>query len=382
MKKEGCSISFVTVCMNEDLQLQQTLLNNINDSERYGFLQFVIVDCSQGDYLQTWIKDNVTQFIEKGIVVYYRLCSVEQYNPVQAKNLAMTLATGSIVCHLRSSECINGAFIEYINEVFHDMPNIFLTSPPVQFHEHSEEHPSGYLVGRLCLRKEHFMQVGGFDELMIKLGNDEVDLINRLELLGLERRNIFDNSFGGGIKQQVGKGFSLYQSLNNISIVYIMHHKPEMTELLYLYNDAAYERWNLYNKRIEGCDQYNNWITNKHHRYKYDMEIKSRGKWCDKLSENRIEFWCNNELQFSLIAQNRNRYDVMTDDSTHGLFYSVEDPWLLEKLLLFNCVFYNSNVMKDNIENSRVEVNKGRNWEAVLIRNFTHRYIFSISKPI
>lgn len=368
--------------MGEVLAFPQVLVNNIKDIEPYDGVQFIIADCSVDDYLETWIKQNVNRFIEKGILVYYRICSPESYSHAQVTNLAMGLAMGDIVCYLRTSERINGAMTELINEAFLDEAGIFMASTPFRFHENNEEHPSGCLVGKLCLKKEHFIQVGGFDELMIKFGNEDIDLIKRLEHFGLSIRNIPVGSFSDTVRQHIGKGFSLYQYLNINCIVYILHRTPQISELLYLYKDGSYEKWLLYNKSIQGFDQYKSLFNKKNHRYKYEMKVQLFGKWFDKFNESKIYFSLNDELQFTLKSQYRNRYDVMINESDNSFFYRIEDPWLLEKLLLFNCIFYNEKVMNDNIINRRIKVNKDRCWNAALIRNFERYYIYSVSDTV
>jgi hypothetical protein len=365
------NISFCTVCLNNESQLQQTLPANLEDNEDYDNLEFVLVDGNESDQLGKWIKNNLGKYLESGRLVYYRLAEPGAFHPALAKNTSIKLGSGEIVCHINASEYTGLNMAAYVNEVFKVDNNITLISNPVTFHEPTNDHPAGYMVGKLCLKKNAFMAVGGYDERMLKPGNEDIDLLNRLKLHGTGKMLITNPVFGRSLNQKTGKGFSVCKSLNNVVNIYISHCTPAISEIIFLYKDQYFEKGMLIDHSRIAADNYCSSYKKPDFQYRYSLrEIEKRGKWKESIPKNVIHLYSEPNHNICLKSFYRNRYDVLESSVQGARFHAVTNPWVMEKLLTLNSIYYNQLIMEDNVQQKRVQVNPSGFRKVLLTSNF------------
>jgi hypothetical protein len=94
-----------------------------------------------------------------------------------AKNVAHCLASGDIVCNLDADQFTGPGFARFLAATFKADKALVV---------HGDWKARKSLSGRLAVLKEYFMLAGGYDERMQGWGFEELDLIRRLNNLGLE----------------------------------------------------------------------------------------------------------------------------------------------------------------------------------------------------
>jgi hypothetical protein len=162
-------VSFVTTCMNRAYSIKKTLIHNIKNSARYlDRVEFVLLNYDSKDDLDDYIKKECMQYIDWGILKYYKLTESEEYfHMARAKNIVYKVAN---------------------NELIHNVDAEWLIYPPIfklifnEFKTGDEQkilHIGGY-GGGIVNYKKHFLQVNGYDERMFGWGRDDSDFFNRL----------------------------------------------------------------------------------------------------------------------------------------------------------------------------------------------------------
>lgn len=186
-------ISFCTTCMNRLPYLKQTLPKNLADNASYEKLEFILLDYNSSDGLEDYVKANYEEAISTGRLVYFRIDSVKFYDWAHSRNLAVSLATGDIICNVDADNFTGAGFATYVNQIFQEQNDIFLTTYYVPLRKND-------VLGRICVMKENFVNIGGYDERMKHYGFEDIDLIHRLERSGLTKVDIDDPSFLDAIK--------------------------------------------------------------------------------------------------------------------------------------------------------------------------------------
>lgn len=170
------SISLCTTTCNRFDHLEQTFIRNILDNRSFGNIEFVLLNYGCPDpRTEQWVKTELTPYIESGLVNYYRY-NTDRFRYSHARNLAFCLAKGRILCNVDADNYTGQGFAAFIAAKFSRHANIFLRGPS----------DGRGLAGRICVSKEHWKAVLGFDERMVNWGSEDRDLSNRLQMLGLK----------------------------------------------------------------------------------------------------------------------------------------------------------------------------------------------------
>lgn len=170
-------ISLCTTCMDRLDDLSQTMPFNIAH-ETYPNVEFLLLDYNSKKPLDEWAK----QYVDKGILTYYRTNEPKYYTMAHSRNVAFTLATGDIVMNVdadnfiqqRNDSPVSPTFCEYLNMLANECEGkkgIFAKGKRL-------------LHGRLGCFKSEFLEMRGYDEEMIGYGYDDIDLLRRLWALG------------------------------------------------------------------------------------------------------------------------------------------------------------------------------------------------------
>lgn len=179
------SVSFCTPVKNRLAHLQKTVLANLEDNQHYPGLEIVILNYACPDpETERWVKSHLMEFIEAGRVNYYHYPDTDTFDYSHAKNLAHRLAEGDIVCNVDADNYTGAGFAEFCSAQLADRHS-FLTGP----------RDGRGLGGRIALRREHFLQAGGYDERIVDWGGCDFELSLRLEKLALKNRPIFKDRF-------------------------------------------------------------------------------------------------------------------------------------------------------------------------------------------
>jgi hypothetical protein len=138
----------------------------------------------------------LTKISEKVKVVTVK--NEKYFNMPQPLNLALSIAEGDHIL-IMSSDYLLNTYPEYNFFKFFDIDDESYFCGEISGYNQNEEilvhsHFLKYLRGALYVKKDHLLKIGGYDESFGKYyGNDDGEIENRLNLLGLKKIT-FDNA--------------------------------------------------------------------------------------------------------------------------------------------------------------------------------------------
>lgn len=188
-------ISFCTTCKGRLHHLKRTLPVNLERNAAYPNSEFVILDYNSQDGLCDWIKDNFQDEIDSGKLTYARNPEPVHFHMAHAKNMAHRLASGDILVNLDADNYLGQDFAFYINSVFSEFDSVFLHSPK------GHKRVVGGCGGRIAVRRQDFMQAGGYDERFSGWSHDDKNFIQRLKAMGLSS-HLIDISYLNRIRHK------------------------------------------------------------------------------------------------------------------------------------------------------------------------------------
>ncbi len=165
-------ISFCVTSRNRLWQLQQTLADNLAAiGERH---EIALVDYGSTDGLSAWIWDNFAQAIESGRLVFFEVTSETRWSSPKAKNLAHRIARGSYLFNLDADNRIRPSDIALIERA----RRLSLAA-----HQWTGDWKDGSF-GRIGMSRKAFFELGGYDEAMLPMGEQDLDLLRRVRQSG------------------------------------------------------------------------------------------------------------------------------------------------------------------------------------------------------
>ncbi|WP_162144176.1 glycosyltransferase family 2 protein [Sporocytophaga myxococcoides] len=227
-------ISFCTVCMNRLHHLKQTLPQNIKNNLSYGKLEFIVMDYSSSDGLSKWIMSEMSEYIENGILVYYRYDEADYFDRSHSRNLMFKLASGDIICNTDADNYLGKGFAEYIAQRFEEQENFFLVPDTKRKYYYLRD-----ALGRFCASKEDFMAVSGYDERMSGYGFEDDDLYDRLINNGKQEVIIMDLNYLHAIKHGNENRVENEFYTNYFHKIYINYETHEKSNVLVLYKNGT-----------------------------------------------------------------------------------------------------------------------------------------------
>jgi len=181
---ELLKVSFCTTAMNRLHHVRETLPKNIEANVGTAAVEFVLLDYASNDGLADWVRSEMAQHIKAGLLLFARADGYKEFFMAHAKNLALRLASGSIVCNLDADNFSGPGFAEHLATQFRQRGRIIMRA----------EGPRG-TGGRIALRREDFVSMGGYDERMAHgWGYEDCDLYKRARAIGLKAVGIPANS--------------------------------------------------------------------------------------------------------------------------------------------------------------------------------------------
>jgi hypothetical protein len=187
----------VTTCKGRLHHLKKTLPRNIKHAGENGAV-FVLLDYFDTEDLGDYIARNYQSDIESGRLVYYRTQHSPRFHMAHAKNMAhrcALLERSDILVTLDSDNLTNPGFADYIAARFADDPELSLLCPdfkalPPRGKRYDADCPTKLgrgFAGRLAIRAQDFVKVGGYNEIFETWRGEDLDLLARLNRLGLKR---------------------------------------------------------------------------------------------------------------------------------------------------------------------------------------------------
>lgn len=176
-RKNRPKVSFCTCCMNRTMHLKQTYVKNIESCIQYKpDVEFVLLNYNSSDDLDDYVKENLTHYIEQGILNYYHTVEPEFWDMSHSKNVCHRLGQGEILCNLDADNFLGEGFYDCIIETLYNDKTKFIRK---------RGNGKG---GRIAIHREHFYKVGGYDEMFcLGWGHEDMDINKRLERIHLKR---------------------------------------------------------------------------------------------------------------------------------------------------------------------------------------------------
>ena len=330
--KTKYKISFCTVCMNRLDFLKQTLPKNIEDNLAYGNIEFVVLNYNSKDEIDQWMNTEMSHYIELGILKYIKTIEPEYFLMSHSKNVVSKQASGDVICNVDADNFIGKGFAEFINDSFIKDQNIYLSV---------EENTQRDCCGRICLKRDDFALLRGYDESMKGYGYEDFDLRNRLELLGrkvvLFPKEKFLNALTHSDVER------LKNEYNNIEIkhIYINYSTPSISELVYCFKDnKAYAGIVIDNTTLNSDCVDNLFIANKTFKFKYVL-CGNDWKLGEYISSSKVVF---KDGDISL--------------APNSGYVEVSDQVCCSNLVMFFSQMSNRIKMENNLSKKRIIVNQ------------------------
>lgn len=166
-------LSFCITCLNRFSQIKKTLGTNLHDNaDLKDDIEFILMDFNTPN-LKNWVFENFKVELEYGYLKYFFSTELETWHCSVAKNTAHKYANGEILVNLDSDNYTGENGAKHILDIFHN------SSKDVLLHQWSG-HPTDGSYGRISYKKEHFCDVGGYNQKLLPVGMDDIDIIVRI----------------------------------------------------------------------------------------------------------------------------------------------------------------------------------------------------------
>jgi glycosyltransferase involved in cell wall biosynthesis len=365
MSVKTYKISFCIVCMNRLHHLEQTLLANILDNADYPDLEFVMLDYNSSDGLEQYVKTSLQQYIDSGILVYYKTTGPVYFNRSHSRNLAFKLASGDLICNIDADNYTGRHFASYINDEFNKEDKMFLTVIGQLFKKD--------VLGRICVRREDFYKIRGYDEKMNNYGFEDYDFVNRLELAGI-KKHLFENndSFFHAIPHDQKERLSNEFVSKNLKGILISYLTPSSSDIIYLFADNSFKRYIYVDLQTFVYPAPLTPIQKTQEKYKFSfIEAPfTEGSW--KGQENEILLYHGEEFRLSF-DQDRKCYNH--DDSD---FYQITDTEVIDEAVMLYSQIVNRLLMENNKLEGNFAVNAPEFGSDKVYKNFDAQFLITV----
>lgn len=167
-------ISFCTTCMNRLWQFKKTIFSNLELIKKSN-CELCLVNYNSTDGLHEFIKNNFQKELQKGIIKYIHTKKPRYYHSSHAKNIAHKMATSDIVFNLDCDNFITKESIDFI------LANL---KSGVVIHEFTGWNDG--TCGRICMTREDFLNLRGYNEELLLVSYQDIDLLERAKVFGLK----------------------------------------------------------------------------------------------------------------------------------------------------------------------------------------------------
>ena len=324
--------------MNRLYHLQQTLEKNIRDNYLVDDVKFVLLDYNSNDGLEEWVQQNMLQYIDSGILVYYKTFEPEHYLRSHSRNMAFRLADAGILCNLDADNFLGKGFAAFMLQEFSTHDNIFYTN----------NYSFNDTFGRVCVRVEDFTSIRGYNETLKSYGYEDNDFLNRLALHGLKPMSFHNPEFYHYVIHSDTDRVSEEYMAKHLYTMYITYINPYTSGILLLYNNYTWEQytlvanWYLYAfANPPSSSIYDSYLNEKNRTVIQDDILK--GTWSE---DNNMIFIQENGSKCCI------QKESLIIDLQGVTFYKIQDDGLIAKIfvLLTSAINFNevSKQMKTN----------------------------------
>ena len=349
MIKNLPKISFCITCMNRLEHLKKTLPINIShaltDSEN---IEFILLDYNSTDGLELWIKENNAQNIDNQTLKYFKTSQPQAYHRSHSRNMVFRLASGDILVNLDADNFIGKGFVEFIlkNMVQSSFLAVDETISGTNFKD---------ALGRICVWREDFEKIRGYDERMAGYGFEDLDFKTRLERIGLKLKPITNNRFLKSIQHDNSLRIENEGISKNLHCVAVEHLEPFKSIIYVFYRDNSYEKAMIVDNIFRGnCSE--------------KLEIINELRQL-VLVEYIMGKWNQNQDFVHLENQRLSKKDESLD------WFYASDSKIIQELIYSFSALKNKEIHFKNIENNGSGINQMGFGIGEVIKNFKEKIV-------
>ena len=163
--------------------LKQTLPRNIAWNADHPDHEYVLLDYNSPDGMGDWVQSEYGDLLRSGRLVYYRYDDAQFFSYSHARNMAARLCRGEIICNIDADNLTGPGFARYIEGAMKDKD--LLVGCELEKGVFTPILNDYGFTGRMAVRRQAFLDTGGYDEDMIAWGYEDIDLYHRLGRRGL-----------------------------------------------------------------------------------------------------------------------------------------------------------------------------------------------------
>ena len=183
------SISFCVTCRNRRWQIEQTLEANLTALDRMD--EIVLVDYCSTDGLSEWVWSRFKNQIDTGQLVFFEVEGHYPWHASKAKNLSHRLATKNYLFNLDADNFISKHDVSLIQQMAQaNMACHQWSGNQSNESLHDESLLKQALIdgsfGRIGLSSALFLKLGGYDEGLLPVTQQDLDLIYRIHMSGCQ----------------------------------------------------------------------------------------------------------------------------------------------------------------------------------------------------
>jgi hypothetical protein len=232
-------IVFVTTCKGRAQHVVETLPRNLADNTLPD-TRFVVLNYNSPDHLVNHLMFNYQKDLASGRLVLYNFPASGAFHMAHAKNMAARcgmLEGADILVTLDADNFTGPDFDRFVTDAFVE-PRVFLC-PNFPHIKSAPDRPQRGYAGRLAIRAQDFLKIGGYNEKYDTWGGEDMDLIYRLERLGGITRRHIDRRYLIAIPHSAGVRFADWPEARQYEDPRLMHAMQQETYTLANYGDCG-----------------------------------------------------------------------------------------------------------------------------------------------
>jgi hypothetical protein len=368
-------LSFCIICMNRLSQLQETLFKNLTDNATYLDLEFILLDYNSQDGMEAWAMQHLQKYIRDGRLVYYKTNEPQEFNHSHAKDLAFKLANGDIICNINADHFTGENFAGFVNELFQKEGDIILT--PIRAFASEKNTTPKDVFGKVCMRREHFNLIRGFDERMVTYGFEDFDMINRAEMAGVRRYILSDPRFLKFISHDDDRSM-IGNTYEKPERIFVRHINFFSSDILVLFNSGLAEIGTMIDESVKYADDIQSAIQQQQYRFEYTL---TNAEWlCGWWTEDQFkELKISTGSNFRTIKLDQTgRIEIASEYMNEQPFFLLEDKQSIEELMEFKYLFKNRRLLENNILTRNIRPNPESFGKATVYKNFNYNLPIAI----
>ena len=187
-------IAFCTTCRGRAQHIKETLPRNLADNKK---AKFIILDYGSPDDLVPYLLKEHWRDIVRGRLIVYQF-QADAFHMSHAKNMVHRCAIregADILVTVDADNFAGKDFDRFVEENIEVRTFLCPDFPRIKSLPHGPLRPQRGYAGRLAIRVQDFLKVGGYDETFDTWRGEDIDIIARLNRTGGYTMRHIPNNF-------------------------------------------------------------------------------------------------------------------------------------------------------------------------------------------